>query len=36
MSHDRRLAPARREAVVIELADVQRITRAFKDQKGGN
>ncbi|MFE7046267.1 hypothetical protein ACFU9X_44925, partial [Streptomyces atratus] len=26
----------RREAVLIELSDVQRITRAFKDQKGGH
>ncbi|MFJ2249191.1 hypothetical protein [Streptomyces sp. NPDC087862] len=33
MSQDRRLAPPRREAVLIELADVQRITRAFKYQK---
>ncbi|NUK23087.1 hypothetical protein [Streptomyces lunaelactis] len=36
MSKDPRLAPPRREAVLIELADVQRITRAFKDQKGGH
>lgn len=36
MSKDPRLAPPRREAMLIELADVQRITRAFKDQKGGN
>ncbi|MCX4971089.1 hypothetical protein OHA98_41495 [Streptomyces sp. NBC_00654] len=36
MSKDRRLASPRREAVLIELADVQRITRAFKDQKGSH
>ncbi|UQA91226.1 hypothetical protein [Streptomyces halobius] len=36
MAKDRRLAPPRREAVLIELADVQRITQAFKDQKDGH
>ncbi|MFJ5819844.1 hypothetical protein ACIQGT_39055 [Streptomyces sp. NPDC093108] len=33
IAKDRRLAPPRRKAVLIRLADVRRVTRVFKDQK---
>ncbi|WP_329144855.1 hypothetical protein OIU91_09850 [Streptomyces sp. NBC_01456] len=35
MVKDRSLAPSRREAVLIRLADVQRITRALREQEEG-
>ncbi|MCX4807036.1 hypothetical protein OG594_36375 [Streptomyces sp. NBC_01214] len=36
MAKDRRMAPPRRESVLIRLADVRRITDALKDEMGDN